>query len=250
MVNLVNKGKGKILFIVEGEKTEVKLMKRLLDQYGIAEQYQIFSYNTNIYALYNAMFRDTDPAEWDIQAHLKSRENNPEKKVILDQRFSDILLIFDFDPHDPDFSEDRIIKMAEYFVESTDMGKLYLNYPMVEAFCDMKSIPDDDYNSYTASLKELKSKTYKERVYNKNPNCGQLKFEIDKLKMDIVIRQNLEKSWFILGTQEPPAQTKNFVPKLVDILYEQLRKLRAECCVAVLCTCVLYIVDYNPKLLD
>ena len=46
--------------------------------------------------------------------------------------------------------------MAEYFTESSDMGKLYINYPMVEAFYHMKSIPDNDFDTYTSSMEELK----------------------------------------------------------------------------------------------
>ena len=50
---------------------------------------------------------------------------------------------------------DKITEMASYFVESSDMGKLYLNYPMVEAYYHMKSIPDPEFDSYTVSLEEL-----------------------------------------------------------------------------------------------
>ena len=41
--------------------------------------------------------------------------------------------------------------MSCYFTESSEMGKLYLNYPMVEAFYHMKSIPDENYTSYLAT---------------------------------------------------------------------------------------------------
>lgn len=46
-------GKSKILVLVEGAKTDVKLMQKLFEVYGISERYEILSYNTNIYTLYS-----------------------------------------------------------------------------------------------------------------------------------------------------------------------------------------------------
>lgn len=50
--------KAKILVIVEGEKTDIKLMSHLLDVFSISDNHTIISYNTNIYTLYNQMFSD------------------------------------------------------------------------------------------------------------------------------------------------------------------------------------------------
>lgn len=35
--------------------------------------------------------------------------------------------------------------MQRCFEDSTDMGKLYLNYPMIESYLHLKSIPDEEY---------------------------------------------------------------------------------------------------------
>ena len=58
-------GKSKILVLVEGAKTDVKLMQKLFEVYGISERYEILSYNTNIYTLYREMFSDGDPSSID-----------------------------------------------------------------------------------------------------------------------------------------------------------------------------------------
>ena len=60
----MNKQKAKILMPVEGEKTDVVLMKHLLDIYGISDRHQIVSYNTNIYVLYNRMFKEDALIHW------------------------------------------------------------------------------------------------------------------------------------------------------------------------------------------
>ena len=240
--------KRKILILVEGAKTDFRLVKHLLDVYELDEQYEIVSYNTNIYALYNTMFKNVDPAEISLLEHLREHEPNPVKKQIFNEKYSDILLVFDFDPHDYEFSDEKILEMSGYFVESTDMGKLYLNYPMAESFYHMKSIPDYDYNSYTASIMELKDGLYKRRVNAESCNRDYRKFAVMKRECNIVIRQNVEKAWLLVGKTNEFHDNNPGVPTLKDILLKQLELLHSEKTVAVLCTSAFYIIDYNPKL--
>ena len=233
-----------ILVSVEGGKRDAALMKHLLHTYGIEDDHEIYSYNTGIYALYNRMFRDKDPTSLDVLQVLKEGEKDEEKKKLLDKRYSDILLVFDLDPQDTFFEPDVIKAMSEYFVESSDMGKLYLNYPMVEAFYHMKKIPDMDYNAYTASQLELKDGKYKSRVAKECINRDYKKFAINKEECNIVINQNIEKAKNI---------TKNDslaeIPSGNEILTVQLDFLRKTNEVYVLSTCGFYIYDYNPRLM-
>ena len=67
----------KILLLVEGEKTDVDLMERLLATYGIDERHTIVPYRTNIYALYNAAFRGKDMENVDFLMHLREHEPDP-----------------------------------------------------------------------------------------------------------------------------------------------------------------------------
>jgi len=193
----MNKKRSKILVVVEGARTDIRLMEHLLNIYGIDEKYEIVSYNTNIYALYNETFREDDPENIDILQLMKERERDPIKKELFDVYYSYILLIFDFEPQDPQFSDDKISRMIDFFVESSDMGKLYINYPMVESFYHMKSIPDEEYDSYTVSMDELIAKSYKQRVNRENRNHDYSKFAINKRECNVVIHQNINKSWKI-----------------------------------------------------
>lgn len=235
----------KILMLVEGAKTDIRLMAKLLDMYGISDDHKLVSYNTNIYELYREMFDGGDPDSMDLLQLLKEREPDEEKKKIFDERYSDILLIFDLDPHDHLFAEYKIIEMAEYFNESSDMGKLYINYPMVEAFYHMKDIPDSDYMSYTVTMDELKAGTYKQRVNRENRNHDYGKFAADKDECNIVIKQNIEKAYKIIEKECNYTE----VPDSGDILRNQLQKLKDTDEVFVLCTCDFYIADYNPQFL-
>lgn len=149
-------------------------------------------------------------------------------------------MIFDLDPQDGEFSAEKIMEMQQYFCESSDMGKLYLNYPMVEAFYHMSSIPDENYLQRRATLFELKSGSYKARVNLENRNRNYTKFAVDKSECNIVIRQNLEKGCIL-------AERKS--PDLDYILKKQLFTIEEYQELYVLCTCVYYIYDFNPNLI-
>lgn len=233
--------KPKILFLVEGAKTDVRLMQKLLSVYEFDQKYEIVSYNTNIYTLYNEMFRDNDPADLDLLQVLKEHEKDPRKKPLFDQSYSDILLIFDLDPQDPLFTSDKIQRMTEYFVESSDMGKLYLNYPMVEAFYHMHDIPDAHFNEYFATQEELSNGTYKQRVNQENRNRNYTKFAVTKEECNTVIQQNLEKARWLCNVPDG-------IPDEISILSAELRYWEQQM-ISVLCTCVFYIPEYDPKLI-
>jgi hypothetical protein len=157
-----------------------------------------------------------------------------------------LFLIFDFDPQDHLFSEDKTIEMMQYFTESSDMGKLYLNYPMVEAFYHMKSIPDKDYNDYIVSLNELHLGTYKQRVGRENRNHSYSKFAVNREECNMVIQQNIDKAWMISQTQGITDASRPILPDLIQVLKKQLLRLATEKEFSILCTCVFYIIDYNP----
>ena len=243
----MNKQKAKILMLVEGEKTDVVLMKHLLAIYGISDRHQIVSYNTNIYVLYNRMFKEDDPNSLDLLQVLKENEKDETKKKIFDERYSDILLIFDLDPQDDLFSAMKIHQMLEFFNESSENGKLYINYPMVESFYHMKRVPDPDYNTYTVSMVELQQKTYKSRVQNENRDHDYRKFARNLAECNTVISQNIEKALLITNN----SISDNPLPPLAsDILNAQVSKIEREKCLFILCTCGFYIIDYNPNLIN
>ncbi|MCL1807470.1 MAG: hypothetical protein FWG31_07190 [Oscillospiraceae bacterium] len=229
-----------ILVLVEGEKLDVQLMKQLLSTYNIKGR--IISYKTNIYALYNALSKDEN---LDILMHLRSREKDENKKQIFNEHYADKLLIFDLDPQDNSFSSERIREIATFFNNSAENGQLYINYPMIEAVKHVKYVPiDPHYIEYTVSLEELRAGEYKERVAAESVIKSIKTFFSDKGNCNAIIRQNLEKAWFMVG-----GAAELLPPNQAAILQSQLDKLSATACIAVLCTCIFYILDYNPQLI-
>ena len=103
--------------------------------------------------------------------------DNQKNRELLSQSFAYTYLIFDFDPHHTEEYEkdiplktivenniNKVCEMAEYFVDETDptIGKLYINYPMMESFKDCDSFEDVNYLTRMIKIDDVKK--YKEIV--------------------------------------------------------------------------------------
>lgn len=235
----------KILILVEGEKADVSLMQHLLDVYQLALDYEIVSYCTNIYQLYHDLFELDAPDDIDLLQLLKSREKNPAKKPIFDYHYSDVFLVFDLDPQDPRYEPQKIEAMAHYFCESSDMGKLYINYPMVESFYHLISLPDPAYFQRTVTMEELQKKTYKRRVRSENYCRGYDRFAKTRIECNTVIKHHLQKAESLAGRR-----VDSPTPDQEPILAAQVKMLNDESKISVLSTCCFFIPDYQPALLE
>ena len=77
-----------------------------------------------------------------------------------------IYLVFDFEPHYHKYEDSKIKDILNVFNNETELGKLYINYPMVESFYYLKNIPDLEYLGRKISLNNFNGKDYKKLVNN------------------------------------------------------------------------------------
>ena len=244
--------KRSILVIVEGNKQEPQLVASLIKQYGLGSEYQVYSYGTNIYELYERMFDDDasdDPGSLSLLGVLKEREIDNEKRALLDRDYSDVLLIFDFDCHDNRFSADRLKRLLDYFSESTDEGKLYINYPMVEACKHFKGIPDGEYLSRSVQVNHIGSYKADTNVEWKYQNFDR---DFDREIFDGIISMTLEKALWMCGADALRLSLEEAVGAFnpEDVLDAQLEAMKKHGFIYVSGTCVLFIADYSPRLID
>lgn len=135
-----------LLFVVEGEKREKDLFGFLSSTF-FARTGKIVPVivpaEMNIYMLYSIL--EEDGFYSDIVEIL--RERVPDAKTTLRglQRddFSGVYLFFDFDGHANNLGKDKkgthrdaVLEMLRFFSDPTEQGKLYLSFPMIEAFRD------------------------------------------------------------------------------------------------------------------
>ncbi|MCD8378878.1 MAG: hypothetical protein LUC95_00810 [Lachnospiraceae bacterium] len=166
--------------IVEGEHEKNKLFWLLFKIFPEMNIHMdnIWIYGTNIYQLYGDIVNEygADWAEEEVSVNLPlivSRRNS-----MLDWRetkFTNILLVFDYEKQDPFFSEKKILDMQKAFSDRTDMGQLYINYPMVESYMYLKALPDYDYLEYKTAASLKSGSEYKRDV---NKESG-IKYTLD-----------------------------------------------------------------------
>lgn len=120
-----------ILFVFEGKKTEKNYFENLSSHIDIAaalDSHIISAYAANIYQLYQEIADDED-----IDLILLLKERGVLCNSIDSSSISQVYLFFDFEPHDPLASHEKIESMIDLFSNETEPGMLFISYPMIEA---------------------------------------------------------------------------------------------------------------------
>ncbi|WP_339124916.1 hypothetical protein LDJ94_04165 [Fusobacterium nucleatum] len=201
----MSKKKEYIAIISEGEKTEKQIINNLQRNFPAFSNKIIFlSYKTNIYKLFKEIEEDEDI---DIISLLKERQikaNEVRKDVqeidvsnINSDDISQIYLFFDYDGHDPEYSNEKISQMIEIFNNETENGKLYISYPMVEA---LKHIKKDnlDINNY---LVEAKTRINYKNLVSLNTDYENL-LTLSKRNWLFIISENLKRCLFLFELEK------------------------------------------------
>ena len=158
----------KILLIVEGEKTEPVFFQHLMDVFGVDAE--IVMIGTSLYSLYERM--KYYHFESDVRDVLKEIQKPSLDGSLLDQRFTYTYLVYDSDlQHTPmnqrndkppldALTSDNLSKlreMARYFTNETDpaIGRLYINYPMMESFRYCDSFTDEEFISARIPIAQM-----------------------------------------------------------------------------------------------
>ena len=158
------------LLIVEGQHEKNKLFKLIFDCFSEIQinMDDVWVYGTNIYQLYKDI-QDEYGENWfeddvDLPYIISNKKGNV--PVCYKNDFTHILMVFDYERHDPNFSEEKIVQLQKYFVDSTDIGKLYINYPMLESYQDFQSLPDALFEEKRISRTLQTGIQYKTEVKN------------------------------------------------------------------------------------
>lgn len=184
------------LLIVEGHHEKEKLFWLLLKCFPeINIRFEdILIYGTNVYDLYQYIVweygENWDDGSYDVDLpRIVSKRLNI--SPVLEKRdFTNIILIFDYERHDPNFSEDKLTRLQNYFGEASEEGQLYINYPMIESYQHISGIPDSDFEELQISVtlqpgQQYKNKT-KDTFVSKLVQLPQKIFEILNDRFELV----------------------------------------------------------------
>lgn len=234
-----------LLFITEGETDEPDFIKKFLKVCIPNVEYNIYSYSTTIHTLARAIFnrKGEIDEDLDIKKVLREQEKDAMKKRILQKDYTDIILVFDFEPHcdSPEF--DKVEKMIEYFNDSSNMGRLYINYPMMQSYKHFKRFPDEEFKD--RKIETMDVANYKEIVHteSKYKKLGVYNYPICLN----IIGYHLMKANYILSNRYMLMNRNEFLDLDYKKIYDIERKNNEkDGYVDVLNTFVLFVIEFNP----
>lgn len=229
--------------MVEG-KTESKIVKNTAEKMLslTEENYEVVSNDTVIYELFEELNEDPNLS---LVSYLKSKGKITLKPGELSKEaFSQIYLIFDFDPHYGKYSDEKIRKMLEFFDNETENGKLYINYPMFEATFYIDDFENPMLLYEMVPISKCNGKCFKKKV--KEISCfgrkNHLNFSLLNEK-DVYqsIRWNYKRAIYLIEQKELDYR---------KILEKQIESKNAKANnILILSTFVLMIIDYNPEII-
>ncbi|MCR5786853.1 MAG: hypothetical protein K6G28_04060 [Acholeplasmatales bacterium] len=241
----------KVLLIVEGEKAEPKIFNKIQEEFNLV--FDIYCFGTNIYSLYKIM------EENDFNVNIKDilLEIHPEYTTLLSNNFVYTYLIFDLDPHHTKKDDTRTIeqivcdnikkvkKMADYFVNETDptVGKLYINYPMIESYKCCDSFFTKKYKNEIVDINNLAK--FKKYVGTKKLSNTR----IDKYSKDDLIKLIIQNIFKLNYIYENKWIMPNYDSYLIEsdtknVLIQQSKIIDSMKKISVLNTSLFIIVDY------
>ena len=202
--------KSKILLIVEGELEEPRILGS--ESHGLLSllggDYEIVPFANPIYELYEAYKKNEYD---DLVSYLRLEKGlKIDDGVLSKNAFSSIYLVFDFEPHYHRYSDEKIKELLSLFNNETELGKLYINYPMVEAFYDFDFLPALNYNEKTVNLSGFSGRVYKKQV---NTSTCLRKNKITKKDLCYIVMHNYNKSKYITGMNTPRSKLRGIFPK-------------------------------------
>lgn len=241
-----------IAIIYEGDKTEKLLFNNIKKNFfddSLEIKIVSFPAGENIYMLYKQLKKDD--FETDLIELIK--EYNPlaakELKDIERNRFSQIFLFFDYDGHNNNLSKEKdlegelvIEEMLSAFDNETELGKLYLNYPMVESLRDNEKV---DYCFRRCSIPIAEIGRYKNSVSNSTYFQDFRKLTKEHWKI-LSVRAVCKANCIIFGTYILPDFTeyRKNVNQLIIYKKQHEKYIDSKNEIAVLNAFPLFLLDY------
>ena len=241
----------KILFIVEGATAEKKLYNKLAKEMGIPVK--IVSVCANIHMLYRALKKEDFQLNIDDFLLSSKGVSEDDKTIIrLEKPFTYIYLMFDLDLQHYDISNpENIVKglneikeMLEDFNNETDptIGKMYINYPMIESYRDCVRFFDDDYKYKKIEL--LSITRYKEDVGKRGNNLNLSKYTL--INFINLAKMNVFKANYIVNNRFESVNYEEYLRELNQnsIFKKQEEIIMMDNVIYVLHSGLFFMIDY------
>lgn len=239
----------KIAIIYEGEKTERNLIHNL-NMCFFSKDVEllpiVFPAGENIYMLWKQLVEDE--FQTDIIEVVREYNEIARRKLEGYSRkdFMETYLFFDYDGHNNNLGGKKeagevLDEMLEVFSDETDLGKLYINYPMVESIRD-NLVEEKCYRRCKVPISEIGN--YKHTVHEIKEFQDFRKYGRDSWK--ILCRNTVSKANCLVNNMyEVPTRERYFNTIDQRILFKaQQEIIELENRIAVLNSVPLFLLEY------
>lgn len=232
---------GKILFVFEGEKTEVNISKNFINNYfsEVVGSIVISSFCGELYQFSKLIKEAEDefgPGTVDVFKILQERDVS--LKYYKKNDFSYIYYFFDYELHSTNYSHAQVVSMINLLSDETDYGKLFISYPMIESlrYHNGNQVEFKESMINISDSKNFKQIVDQYAIY-KFKNSSRWCRETWKY----IITEHCKKTNYIVyGKDEFP----NREIEQLDILEKQLEKIETEEKLWILNAFPLMLLDY------
>lgn len=140
----------------------------------------------------------------------------------------------------------------EFFSESTDHGKLYLSYPMIEAFLHVSAaeISHGYFNAFFErqfSVGELRKSRYKQRVSNEGESSIT---SYNRKSMIRLIRAHLAKAEQLTGCNGQDVISSYSDELAIELLNVEIESVKSRMLGDVVSCSLFYVVESYPQRLQ
>ena len=237
----------KTAFIVEGHREE-KILNRIvksLPDKTILDVTLILPSEMNIYMLWKDI---KDEPDIDIISYLKEKSEIIREVLgkMNSDDFSEIYLFFDLDAQQDNIKYSNVIELIEIiksmlttFNNETDKGKLYISYPMCEAYSDYIAGTCKTFTKYC--YQNPFNKNYKNQVGNNNENAILTHLNIERINEIINCYIDRVNCLYDVDSEYDYEKVKDISP--LDILDKQSILLKKEL-IMVLSAFPEFIIDF------
>ncbi len=240
------------LLIVEGEDQEIRILDYVKRIFFPKKNFQFITLSAkgNIYMLWKLMQKDD--FETDIVEILKENDlDNGKLKEITRKDVDEIFLFFDYDIQQNNLSKDLdktsdeiILDMLKTYSDETDLGKLYISYPMIEATRDWQEESCKVFTKCFYPISDIGD--YKNVSGELNPKTNIQQYGIDEWKM--VIQNYSMRIACLLNLENVPSYEdykRNITS--IKIFNEELKLIQNTNSLFVLSGIPAFILDYFDK---
>ena len=248
----------KTLVVVEGADAEPRLLRQLASTCKLDLEMEIVSVRFNIHQLYQLL------AAADFQADIRKilaalpTISNDQKVLLSSTRFAYTYLIYDADlQHRYPGEEElpivdvvrgnlaKLEKMVAYFTDETDpsIGRLYVNWPMVESYRDCDDFFDLAFRDNFVTLADLNS--YK-AIVGRRKHASLNLSKYDEPSFQALMRMNIHKiASLTTNTWSMPSYPDYLtLSTSASIFHAQQQHIATTSALGVLNTTILLPLDY------